>query len=91
MSIQDEQVVYIQECQTSAQMWEALRIIHEPHGNQSIISTKHALYDTIASENADVIAHLNELHLIREHLTLAGELVSKNEFKVLVASSLPKS
>ena len=72
-------------------MWEALHIIHEPHGNQSIISTKHALYDTVASDGMDVVAHLNELCLIWERLTLAGELISENEFKVLVASSLPKS
>ena len=84
-------MVYIQECQTSAQMWEALHIIYEPCGNQSIISTKCALYDTVTLEGMDVVAHLNELCLIWKCLMLAGELISENGFKVLIVSSLSKS
>ena len=72
-------------------MWEALCIIHELCGNQSIISIKCALYNTITSEGVDIIAHLNELCFIWECLMLAGELISENEFKVLVVLSLPKS
>lgn len=31
-AIKDEQVIHVSKCETAAQIWEALRIIHKPHG-----------------------------------------------------------
>ena len=59
--IRDEQVIHVSTCTTAAEMWDALRIIHEPQGQQSIISTKRALYSAQAKEGTDIAAHLNEM------------------------------
>ena len=60
-AIRDEQVIHVSMCTTAAEMWDALRIIHEPQGQQSIISTKRALYSAQAKEGTDIAAHLNEM------------------------------
>jgi hypothetical protein len=61
-AIRDEQVIHVSTCNTAAEMWDALRIIHEPQGQQSIISTKRALYSAQAKEGTDIAAHLNFGH-----------------------------
>ena len=63
-AIRDEQVictVHVSTCTTAAEMWDTLRIIHEPQGQQSIISTKRALYSAQAKEGTDIAVHLNEM------------------------------
>lgn len=90
-TIKDEQVLHIIECETSAQMWEALRIIHEPRGQYYIFLTKRALYTAQASEDTDIPSHLNYMRLLRQRLTLAGHPIDDTEFKAILAASLPRS
>jgi len=90
-AIKDEQVVHISECTSSAQMWEALRTIHEPRGQQSILSTKRALYSAQAKEDSDIAAHLNDMKVLRERLGLSGHRIDDMEFKSILVSSLPHS
>ena len=89
--IKDEQVVHISEYTSSAQMWEALHTIHEPHGQQSILSTKCALYSTQAKEDSDIATHLNNMKVLCKHLGLSGHQIDDMEFKSILVSSLPHS
>ena len=90
-AIRDEQVIHVLMCSTATEMWDALRIIHEPQGQQSIISTKCALYSAQAKEGTNIAAHLNEMKQKREHLTLSGHLIDRDEFKAILVASLPHS
>ena len=90
-SIKDEQIVHILGCNSSAEMWDALRTIHEPRGEQSIIPTKRALYSAQAEEGSDIAAHLNNMTVLRERLTLSGHWIDEDEFKALLLTSLPPS
>jgi hypothetical protein len=90
-AIRDEQVIHVSTCNTAAEMWDALRIIHKPQGQQSIISTKHALYSAQAKKGTDIAAHLNEIKQKCERLTLSGHLIKRDEFKAILVASLPRS
>jgi hypothetical protein len=90
-AIRDEQVIHVSMCNTATEMWDTLRIIHEPQGQQSIISTKCALYSTQAKKGTDIMAHLNEMKQKHEHLTLSGHLIERDEFKAILVASLPCS
>ena len=90
-TIRDEQVIHVSECETSAQMWQVLHVIHEPRGQQSILSTKKMLYSAEAREDADIPSHLNNMRLMQEHLTLTGHIIDDFEFKSIFVASLPRS
>jgi hypothetical protein len=89
--IHNEQIIHILTCNTAAEMWNNLRIIHEPQGQQSIISTKCALYSTQAKEGTNITAHLNKIKQRCEHFTLAGHLIEQDEFKAILVASHPRS
>ena len=50
VNIKDEQVIHVNDHVTSAEMWANLWTVHEPHGQQSLISAKKLLYSTQAQE-----------------------------------------
>jgi hypothetical protein len=87
--IKDEQVIHISECVTAAQMWDALRIIHEPQSQQTIISTMKVLYSTEAAENADIPTHLHQMRAMCEHHTISGHIINDTNFKAILVASLP--
>jgi hypothetical protein len=87
--IKDEQVIHISECVTAAQMWDALRIIHEPRSQQTIISTMKVLYSTKAAENADIPTHLHQMRAMCERLTILGHIINNTDFKAILVASLP--
>ena len=90
-AIKDEQIIHISDCSTSAEMWNALRVTHEPRGQQSILSLQRALYSTQAEEGADIPAHLNEMKALRDRLALSGYRTDDNDFKSILVASLPRS
>ena len=87
-TIKDEQVVYIVGCDSAAQMWEALRTIHEPRDQFSIVSMKRALYTTQAKEGSDVTAHTNKMKHFRARLALVGYQIDDDEFEGVLRASL---
>lgn len=72
-------------------MWEALCTIHELCGQQSIISTKCALYSAQAEEDTDIPTHLNEMKLLCDRLDLSGHQINDTEFKTILVTLLPHS
>ena len=87
-TIQDKQVINISECTTLADMWESLCTIHEPRGQQSILSTKCVLYSTQAKEDSDIATHLGYMKILHEYL---GHCVDHNQFKAILVTLLPES
>ena len=90
-AIKDEQIIHISECKTAVEMWEALRIIHAPRGQQSILSTKRALYSAQAEEGTDIAEHINDMKTLRDRLSLSGHRIDDTEFKSILVASLPRS
>jgi transposase InsO family protein len=90
-AVKDEQIIHISNCSTAAEMWNALRVTHEPRGQQSILSLRRALYSTQADEGADIPAHLNEIKSLRDRLSLSGHKTDDNDFKSILVASLPRS
>ena len=89
--IEDEQVLSVSECNTAAEMWESLHAIHEPRGQQSILSTKRVLYSAQAKEGSDIALHLGYMKILRERLAMSGHRINHTEFKSILVASLPHS
>ena len=91
LAIEDKQVLSVSECNTAAEMWESLCAIHEPCGQQSILSTKCALYSAQAKEGSDIASHLGYMKILRERLAMSGHRIDHMEFKSILVASLPHS
>jgi len=72
-------------------MWEALHIIHTPQGQQSILSTKCALYSAQAEEGTNIAEHINDMKILRDQLSLLGHQIDDTKFKSILVASLPHS
>ena len=90
-TIKNNQMTYLSDCSTAAEMWEALGAVHEPKGYESIKHERHLLNNTYADDTTDISAHINQLREIRERLAAAGLLVSEDDFKYTLLCSLPHS
>lgn len=90
-TIKDEQVIHIAEYKTSAQMWTALRAVHEPLWQRSIFSTIRMLYRAQAKETTNIPTHLSHMRLMRERLRSSGHIIDDLDFKYILVDSLPHS
>ena len=89
--IENKQVLSVSECNTAAEMWESLHFIHEPHGQQSILSIKCALYSAQAKEGSNIALHLGYMKILHKCLAMSGHWIDHVEFKSILVTSLPHS
>ena len=90
-TVRDDQIVHIRSCETAAQMWQALTIIHQPSNALSGQFSRKTLYHTEAEEDTDIPVHLNKLSTMRQMMTANGDHVPDKEFKDILLNSLPPS
>ena len=90
-TIKSGQMTYLSDCTTATEMWKVLGIVHKPKKYETIKHQHHLLYTTVANDNMDILAHINKLHEICEHLAAANHPIHKDEFKYMLLYSLPNS
>ena len=59
--MEPDQMVYVDQCDNSHEMWECLEAVHEPPDHQTITSYIRNLIYTVANEDDNIIDHLVKL------------------------------
>jgi hypothetical protein len=93
-NISPSQLIHTNPCNTSREMWEALRFLHEPCGHQIAINYLTILLKSSISEDGDIPQHLNMVKDIWEKVNVFSGVhfkLSDQGFKLIIASSLPPS
>lgn len=92
-NIEPDQMIHINQCNTSHEMWECLEAVHESRGHQTIISYIRNLIHTIANEDDNINDHLVKLKRYWERINQIADddlyKFSDSMFKVIISSSLP--
>jgi gag-polypeptide of LTR copia-type len=86
------QLMHTNPCNTSHEMWEALRSVHEQRGHQTAINYIRTLFKASASNDQEIPHHLSMIKDTWEKVNvLSGEHFSFSDqfFKLVIASSLP--
>ena len=91
-NIEPDQMIHINQCNTSQEMWECLEAVHESRGHQTIISYIRNLIHTTANDNDNINDHLVKLKRYWERINQIADddfKFSNSMFKVIISSSLP--
>ena len=93
-NISDNQLVHAQSAKNTKEMWDNLTSVHDAKGHYVAISIQQNLLQTCANEGDDIMEHLNKLKKLWERLNTMDDddfWISDNQFKTILASSLPPS
>ena len=93
-NITQPQMIHTSQCTTASAKWASLEAMHEPKGHQTTMAVLRSLLRTVASDDMNVVEHLNVLKANWERLNALGEThlhISDIIFKVIISSSLPES
>jgi hypothetical protein len=93
-NIASSQLKHTNPCQTSHEMWKALKSVHESHGHTTVVNLLIQRTKTNAEEGDNIPKHVDKLKetwerinaLASKHLHILDGL-----FKVLISISLPRS
>ena len=91
-NMEPDQMVYVDQCDTSHEIWECLEAVHEPRGHQTITSYIRNLIHTTANEDDNIIDHLVKLKRYWERINRIADddfKISDSMFKVIISLSLP--
>jgi hypothetical protein len=91
LAIGDSEMVHIIGATTASEMWKQLTLVKESRGRLGILTTRRALYRTIADEGFDLVEHVTKLRKLQEELHLMGSIVADEDFAMILVSSLPES
>jgi hypothetical protein len=96
-SIDNSQKVYVTqktekgEKRTAAQIWQALKERHQPHGTIASFETLREFWHKRADDDDDLLKHLDEMMEYRVELEMMGNTIPDDQFKQHILGSLPKS
>ena len=90
LSIGDAEMVHIISTTMASQMWRQLTLVKEAQGKIGILMARKALYrsEAEAEEGVDLVEHISMLCRLQEELHLMGNLVSDDDFTVILLLSL---
>ncbi|KAJ2915280.1 hypothetical protein MD484_g5123, partial [Candolleomyces efflorescens] len=91
LAIGDSEMGHIVGADTAYDIWERLCSVKESKGRLGILSTRRALYRSQAQEGFDMVEHINNLRSLKAELALMSNIVSDEDFVMIVISSLPES
>ncbi|GBE89144.1 hypothetical protein SCP_1501500 [Sparassis crispa] len=91
LSLGDSQMVHIAGAKTARAMWEQLRTVKEQRGQHGILALCRRFYRMQAKEEDNISSHITQLRQIQEQLHLMGKVVSDEDFRLILATSLPES
>ena len=91
LSIGNAEMIHISGTITASQMWEQLCMVKESKGQLGVLATRHALYRATAEEGFDMVEHISNLRKLQEELHIMNNLVSDEDFLMILITSLPES
>jgi len=91
LSIGNAEMIHISGAITARQMWDQLCMVKESKGRLGVLATRHALYRATAEEGFDMIEHISKLRKLQEELHIMNNLVSDEDFVMILITSLPES
>ncbi|GBE87159.1 hypothetical protein SCP_1004060 [Sparassis crispa] len=91
LSLGDSQMVHIAGAKTAWAMWEQLRTVKEQRGQHGILALCWRFYRMQAKEEDNISSHITQLRQIQEQLHLMRKVVSDEDFRLILATSLLES
>src|SRR5580704_12935297 len=91
LSIGDSEMIHISGATTARQMWEQLTLVKESTGRLGILAKRRALYRANAEEGFDMVEHISKLRQLQEELHVMQNIVSDEDFVMILITSLPES
>jgi hypothetical protein len=91
LSIGNAEMIHISGATTAAEMWEQLCMVKESKGRLGVLATRRALYRATAEEGFDMVEHVSKLRKLQEELHIMNNLVSDEDFVMILITSLPES
>lgn len=89
--ISDMEMAHIIGAETAYQIWERLCQVKEPKGRLGILAARRQLYRSQAREGFDMVEHVNNLGALQAELALMSNVVSDEDFVMILIASLPES
>lgn len=91
LAIGDSEMIHISGAMTAREMWDQLTMVKESKGKLGMLATRRALYRASAEEGFDMVEHISKLRKLQEELHLMDNLVSDEDFLMILVTSLPES
>jgi len=91
LSIGNAEMIHISGAATARQMWDQLCMVKESKGRLGVLATRRALYRATAEEGFDMVEHISKLRRLQEELHIMNNLVSDEDFVMILITSLPES
>ena len=91
LAISDAEMIHISGATTAQEMWEQLTMVKESKGRLGVLATRHTLYRMSADEGFDMVEHISKLRKLQEELHVMENLVSDEDFVMILITSLPES
>ena len=91
LSIGDSEMVHICGTSTAKEMWNQLSMVKESKGRLGVLATRRAMYRATAEEGFDMVTHVSKLRSLQDELHVMENLVSDEDFVMILLTSLPES
>ena len=84
-------MIHLSGTKTARDMWNQLTLVKESRGRLGVLATRWALYRATAEEGFDMIDHISKLRGLQNELHAMENLVSDEDFVMILITSLPES
>lgn len=91
LCIDDAQIIHVKNLQTSKQIWQTLKCVHQRSTLSSKLFLLRKLYSQKLSEGGDMNSHINNILTLRNKLSAIGEDIAKSHIVALLLCSIPHS
>jgi hypothetical protein len=91
LAIGDTEMIHISGASTAREMWNQLTMVKESKGRLGVLATRRALYRATAEEGFEMITHISGLRQLQEELHIMDNLVSDEDFVMILLTSLLES
>ena len=91
LSIRDSEMIHLSGASTAKEMWNQLSMVKESKGRLGVLATRRALYRATAEEGFDMVVHISKLRSLQDELHVMENLVSDEDFLMILLTSLPES
>ena len=91
LAISDTEMAHIIGAETAYQIWERLCQVKEPKGRLRILAARRQLCRSQAREGFEMVEHVNNLCALQAELALMSNVVSDEDFVMVLIALLPES
>ncbi|KAJ3525781.1 hypothetical protein NMY22_g10432 [Coprinellus aureogranulatus] len=91
LAIGDTKKIHILGADTAAAIWERLCQVKETKGCLGVLATRRSLCQAAAVEGFDMVEHISSLRALQSELALMENVVSNEDFVMVLITSLPES